>query len=127
VGRKFTLQYPLAVGSQGLKRDESSASQLRVLSTVVKQQWAVNPRYGFPPFGFEQGSMEPDAESLLILFFTAQAIRRWVRSVALITTALEKDPTVQRRRILQILYLDRAGLDPKAPQLLPVGLDFLNG
>jgi hypothetical protein len=125
MARKFTLQYPLQIGAQGLKRDETSRSRLRILSTVVVRQFVLNPEYGFPPFQFEQGSLEPDAEQLLIIFFTQQAIQRWVPSVALAGTNVKKDEE-NRRKILEILFMDRAGVDPRAKQLLPVGLDFLS-
>lgn len=123
---KFTLRYPLAVGSHGgLARDTTSQSRIRILSTVVKRQFAVNPRYGFPPFGFEQGSLEPDAEQLLIEFFTKRALLEWVPSIGVIAVASMRDREAMKR-ILRILFIDRAGgADPRQQMLMPVGLDFL--
>ncbi len=123
----FTIKYPVEIGSHsGLARDYTSQSRIRLISTVVKRQFVARPGYGCPPFAFEQGSLEPDAEQLMVQFFTKAALQKFIPSIGVIATESTKE--APRRRILRILFIDRAsGADPRKPQILPIGFDLGEG
>lgn len=120
--KKFTFQFPLEVDSGGgIKRDTTSTSELRLLSTVSVKQALGSERYGFPPFAFEQSGLNMDTDKSVILVATQRAITEFATDVVVLSLNLFRN--VARKQVfLDIVWVDRKRFEE--PSRLLINLDL---
>jgi len=120
--RKFTFNFPIRVDSgSGIDTDQTSLSQMKMLSTVSTKQNITNPRFGFPPFQFVQGSMNIDTERLIIIMSTQRAIQEFIPNAVILSLDLIRNVS-RRQLVLDVVFVDKTRFE--SPQRLLLGLNI---
>jgi len=105
----------------GMDTDQTSLSQIRMLSTVSTKQSIANTRYGFPPFQFVQGSMNIDTERLVIIMSSQRAIEEFVPNAVILSLNLTRNVS-RRQLVLDVTFVDKSKFE--SPQRLLLGLNI---